>query len=62
MKTTVEQLTEVFNDNFVAYYRSHVAHINIIGRNFASDHALLNGIYDDLQDQIDNLKRELKAK
>lgn len=51
--TTVEQLREVFNDNFVAYFRSHIAHLNIVGRNFQSDHALLNGIYDDLQDQID---------
>lgn len=51
--TTVEQLKEVFDDNFVAYFRSHIAHLNITGRNFQSDHALLNGIYDDLQDQID---------
>ena len=51
--TTTEQLTEIFNDNFVAYFRSHIAHLNIVGRNFQSDHALLNGIYDDLQAQID---------
>lgn len=50
---TVEQLREVFSDNFVAYFRSHIAHLNIVGRNFQSDHALLLGIYEDLQDQID---------
>jgi DNA-binding ferritin-like protein len=51
--TTVEQLTKVFNDNFVAYFRSHIAHLNITGRNFASDHKLLQKTYEDLQNQID---------
>lgn len=51
--TTQEQLQQVFADNFVAYYRSHVAHVNIMGRNFASDHKLLGKVYEDLQGQID---------
>lgn len=59
--TTIEQLTEVFNDNFVAYFRSHVAHVNIMGRNFQSDHALLGGIYEDLQDQIDHIGELLRT-
>ena len=59
--TTAEQLTQIFNDNFVAYFRSHAAHVNIVGRNFQSDHALLNGIYDDLQDQIDFIGELLRS-
>lgn len=59
--TTVEQLTQIFNDNFIAYLRSHIAHVNIRGRNFASDHALLNGIYDDLQSQIDTIAELLRT-
>jgi len=51
--TTQEQLQQVFADNFVAYFRSHVAHVNITGRNFVSDHKLLGKIYEDLQGQID---------
>ena len=59
--TTAEQLTQVFYDNFVAYYRSHVAHVNVEGRNFQSDHALLGGVYEDLQGQIDILGELLRT-
>lgn len=60
-ESTVEQLTHVFNDNFMAYFRSHVAHVNIMGRNFASDHALLGGIYEELQGQIDTIAELLRS-
>lgn len=58
---TVEQLTQVFNDNFVAYFRSHVAHVNVVGRTFQEDHALLGGVYEDLQGQIDTLGELLRS-
>lgn len=58
---TVFQLTQVFNDNFVAYFRSHVAHVNIMGRNFHSDHELLGGIYEELQGEIDTLAELLRS-
>ena len=60
METTT-QLTQVFNDNFMAYFRSHVAHVNIMGRNFTSDHQLLGGIYEDLQGQIDTIAELLRT-
>lgn len=59
--TTAEQLEQVFCDNFVAYFRSHVAHVNTQGRNFQSDHALLGGIYEELQDQIDIIAELLRS-
>ena len=59
--TTTEQLTQVFYDNFVAYYRSHLAHANIVGRNFASDHELLGGIYESLQAEIDTIGELLRT-
>ena len=59
--TTVEQLEQVFCDNFIAYFRSHVAHVNIMGRNFTSDHQLLGGIYEELQDQIDTIAELLRS-
>ncbi len=58
---TAEQLTQVFNDNFVAYFRSHVAHVNIMGRNFHSDHELLKGIYEELQGEIDVIAELLRS-
>lgn len=53
--TLASELNEIFCDNFVAYYRAHSCHINITGRNFMSDHALLGDIYEDLQSQIDTI-------
>ena len=61
MTTTAEQLTQTFNNNFVTYYRAHVAHVNILGRNFASDHKLLQGIYERRQEQIDRLAELLRT-
>ena len=58
---TADTLLQIFNNNFVAYYRSHVAHVNIVGRNFYSDHKLLGGIYEDLQDQIDTIAELLRT-
>lgn len=60
-ETTVDQLSQIFRDNFVAYYRSHVAHVNTIGRNFYSDHKLLQKIYENLQDQIDAIAEQLRT-
>jgi len=59
--TTAEQLTLVFNNNFVAYYRSHAAHVNITGRNFRSDHKLLGGVYERRQAEIDKIAEILRT-
>jgi DNA-binding ferritin-like protein len=59
--TTESQLQQVFANNFVAYFRAHVAHVNIQGRNFMSDHKLLGKIYEDLQSQIDTTAELLRT-
>jgi len=59
--TTEEALTQIFKDNFVAYFRSHAAHVNVTGRNFASDHKLLQKTYEDLQGQIDVIAEILRT-
>ena len=58
---TAEKLTQLFRDNFVTYFRSHVAHANVTGRNFRSDHKLLEGIYTRRQDQIDRIGELLRS-
>ena len=59
--TTAEQLTQVFYNNFVAYYRSHAAHVNLVGRNFRSDHKMLGGVYERRQAEIDKIAEILRT-
>jgi hypothetical protein len=59
--TTAESLTQLFKDNFVVYFRAHAAHANVTGRNFRSDHKLLEGIYTRRQDQIDRIGEILRS-
>jgi len=59
--TTADFLTQLFRDNFVVYFRSHAAHVNVTGRNFRSDHKLLEGIYTRRQDQIDRIGELLRS-
>lgn len=61
MKKTLDQLQVVFRNNFTTYYASHVAHVNIMGRNFVSDHELLKGVYEDRQAEIDTLAEIIRT-
>jgi hypothetical protein len=54
-------LEDTFSGNFVSYYRSHVAHVNIQGRNFYADHKLLQKVYEYFQDNIDILAEKLRT-
>jgi DNA-binding ferritin-like protein len=55
-------LQELFATNFVAYYRAHAAHVNVMGRNFASDHKMLGRIYEDLQAAIDPIAEIIRTR
>jgi len=59
--TTAEQLTQIFYNNFVAYFRAHAAHVNVTGRNFRSDHKLLQGVYERRQAEIDRIGEILRT-
>ncbi len=61
MINTQIQLTQVFCDNYVAQFRSQVAHVNVTGRNFHSDHELLGEVYGHLQDNIDVLAELIRT-
>lgn len=54
-------LENTFAANFVAYYRAHISHINIVGRTFYQDHKLLQKIYESLQDNIDTLGEKIRT-
>lgn len=61
MMNTITKLRDVYCDNFVAYYRSHSIHMNILGRNFYSDHKLLQKVYEELQEHIDDIGELLRS-
>ena len=54
-------LEETFSNNFVAYYRSHVAHVNITGPEFPEYHKMLQKIYEYFQGNIDTLAEKLRT-
>lgn len=58
LQTTLE---ETFAGNFIAYYRAHVAHVNIQGRNFYQDHKLLQKVYEYFQGNIDTIAEKLRT-
>lgn len=61
MIQTQTQLQQTFADNFMAYFRSQVAHVNVVGRNFYSDHKLLGKVYEHLQGNVDVLAEHLRT-
>ena len=54
-------LEETFAANFVSYYRSHVAHVNVRARTFYQDHKLLQKIYEYFQGNIDTIAEKLRT-
>jgi DNA-binding ferritin-like protein len=58
LQSTLEQ---TFATNFQVYFRTHSAHVNIVGRNFYSDHKLLQKIYEGLQADADTLGELLRT-
>jgi DNA-binding ferritin-like protein len=54
-------LEETFSNNFVSYYRAHVAHVNITGPEFPEYHKLLQKVYEYFQGNIDTLAEKLRT-
>ena len=53
--TLEQQILQTFSTQFVAYYRSHLAHWSVKGMNFYALHKLLKHIYKDLFKSTDTL-------
>jgi DNA-binding ferritin-like protein len=45
----------------VAYTQSHIAHLNTKGRNFYSDHKLLEKVYEFLQEDVDIIGEKIRT-
>ena len=58
---TLDALTETFADNFVNSYRAHSIHFNITGKDFYSNHKLLQKIYEDSESIQDDLGELIRA-
>lgn len=54
-------LEEAFAGNFVAYYRAHVSHVNVTGKDFYQYHKLLQKVYSFLGDNIDTVAEKLRT-
>ena len=55
------KVLDVYCDTVVAYYQFHAMHINVTGRNFVSDHKLLDRVYSDAQEHIDSIGEILRT-
>ena len=55
------KVLDLYCDNLVAYYQFHAIHINVVGRNFVSDHKLLDKVYSDAQEHIDSIGEILRT-
>lgn len=55
------KLTNLIADNFVAYFKTHVFHFNIVGPEFPQYHGMLfSEVYEYLYDQHDDLNEQLR--
>ena len=54
-------LEDTFSNNFVAYYRAHVAHVNITGPEFPEYHKMLQKVYEYFQDNIDTVAEKIRT-
>lgn len=61
MNDLIMALNDVFATNFVVYTQAHIAHLNVQGRNFYSDHKLLEKVYEFLQSDIDTIGEKIRS-
>ena len=59
--TLETQILKTFNSTFVFYYKAHAAHWNIQSRQFYSDHKLLQKIYENVFDSVDDLAEIIRT-
>jgi starvation-inducible DNA-binding protein len=60
METLIEQLKVILGTNFALYLKSHNYHWNIEGSNFPQYHSFLEGFYNDVWNQTDDIAEHLR--
>ena len=60
METLINQLKVILGTNFALYLKSHNYHWNIEGSNFPQYHLFLDGFYNDVWAQTDDIAEHLR--
>jgi len=60
MEQLIQQLKVILGTNFALYFKSHSFHWNIEGSNFPQYHGFLDGFYNDVFGQTDDIAEHLR--
>ena len=60
MEQLIQQLKVILGTNFALYLKSHNYHCNIEGSNFPQYHSFLDGFYNDVWAQTDDIAEHLR--
>ena len=60
MEQLIQQLKVILGTNFALYLKSHNYHWNIEGSNFPQYHTFLDGFYNDVWAQTDDIAEHLR--
>lgn len=61
MEKLIELMKVYFATNFQYYVKAHGYHVNVVGADFYQYHKLFEKVYDDAQDNIDNIAEEIRT-
>jgi starvation-inducible DNA-binding protein len=61
MDKLIEAMKVYFSTNFQYYTKAHGYHVNVVGPDFYQYHKLFEKVYDDAQDNIDNIAEEIRT-
>lgn len=60
MEQLIQQLKVILGTNFALYFKSHNFHWNIEGANFPQYHGFLDGFYNDVWGQTDDIAEHIR--
>ena len=60
MEQLIQQMRTILGSNFGLYFKSHSFHWNIEGTNFPQYHGFLDGFYNDVWNQSDDIAEHIR--